>query len=124
MDPSAPALEFERRWYSWGDLALSAKTVGVCVEPGERVAVLLRNHPAHVGLLLGLLQAGACVVTVNPGRGTDRVRSDLAELAGQGVQTVAGRLDDLETFAPATDGMRWLSSDELGVVDVRGHRGE
>jgi acyl-CoA synthetase (AMP-forming)/AMP-acid ligase II len=122
LDPSAPALEFERRWYSWGDLALSAKTVGVCVEPGERVAVLLRNHPAHVGLLLGLLQAGACVVTVNPGRGTDRVRSDLAELAGQGVQTVAGRLDDLETFAPATDGMRWLSSDELGVVDVGGHR--
>ena len=41
LDPSAPALEFERRWYSWGDLAASADAVEPRVEPGERVAVLV-----------------------------------------------------------------------------------
>ena len=42
-----------------------------CVEPGERVAVLLRNRPPQVGLVLGLLRAGACVVTDEP-RARDR----------------------------------------------------
>ncbi len=121
LDPSAPALEFDRRWYSWGDLAASATPVGGCVGPGERVAVLLRNHPAHVGLLLGLLQAGACVVTVNPGRGTDRVRGDLADLAAQGVGAIAGQSDDLSTFAPPVESVRWILTNRLGDVDVSGH---
>ena len=33
-----------------------------------RSGVLLRNRPASVGLLLGVLRAGGCVVTINPGR--------------------------------------------------------
>jgi acyl-CoA synthetase (AMP-forming)/AMP-acid ligase II len=124
LDPLAPALEFERRWHSWGELADSAKVVGKHVSPGDRVAVLLRNHPSHVGLLLGLLQAGACVVTVNPGRGTDRVRSDLADLTRLGVAALAGRHVDLETLAPPPDNVRWLSSNELGSVKVTGERPE
>jgi acyl-CoA synthetase (AMP-forming)/AMP-acid ligase II len=82
--------------------------------PGERVAVLLRNRPAHVGLLLGLLRAGACVVTANPERGAERVREDLASLA---VGTIAGERADLDALAPTA---RWFTSDELGTVAVDG----
>jgi acyl-CoA synthetase (AMP-forming)/AMP-acid ligase II len=92
IDPSAPAFEFERRWHSWGDLRDAADAVAPHVEPGTRVGVLLRNRPPHVGLLLGLLRAGACVVVVNPGRGDDRVRDDLSTL---GVPVLAGAPDDL-----------------------------
>ena len=98
LDPSAPALEFQHRWYPWGDLGATADAVEPHVAPGERVAVLLRNRPPHVGLLLGLLRAGACVVTANPERGTERVRADLESL---GVGTVAGERADLDAFAPA-----------------------
>ena len=49
-------------------------------EPGAQVGILLRNRPASVGLLLGVLSAGGCVVTINPGRGVDRTRDDIAEL--------------------------------------------
>jgi acyl-CoA synthetase (AMP-forming)/AMP-acid ligase II len=114
LDPSAPALEFECAWYTWGDLAAVGRAMAQLVEPGERVAVLLRNRPAQVGLALGLLRAGACVVTVNPDRGTERVRADVESL---GVATVAGAADDLESLAPK---VRWFVSDKLGVLDIYG----
>jgi acyl-CoA synthetase (AMP-forming)/AMP-acid ligase II len=114
LDRSAPALEFEGRWYSWGDLAVAAAAVAEHVAPAERVAVLLRNRPPHVGVLLGLLRAGACVVTANPERGTDRVRADLESL---GVATIAGESDDLAALAPPA---RWMTGDVLGRVELTG----
>jgi acyl-CoA synthetase (AMP-forming)/AMP-acid ligase II len=114
IDPAAPALEFGRRWYPWGDLAATADAVAPHIVAGERVAVLLRNRPSHVGLLLGLLRAGACVVTANPDRGAERVRSDLGSLE---VGTVAGERADLDAFAPEA---RWFTSAVLGEVDVTG----
>jgi acyl-CoA synthetase (AMP-forming)/AMP-acid ligase II len=75
------------------------------------VALLLRNRPEHVGLLIGLISAGACVVTVNPGRGIERVRADVAEL---GMGTVAGTSEDLKALAPRPDEVRWISSEALG----------
>ncbi|HVM64231.1 MAG TPA: AMP-binding protein [Acidimicrobiales bacterium] len=114
LEPSAPALEFERRWYRWGELGAAADAIAPHVGAGERVAVLLRNRPAHVGLLLGLLRRGACAVTANPERGVDRVGADLASL---GVGTFAGEPADLEAFAPPG---RWLASDALGALQVSG----
>jgi acyl-CoA synthetase (AMP-forming)/AMP-acid ligase II len=115
LDPSAPALEFSREWFSWGDIAATATLLEPEVQSGERVALLLRNSPPHVGLLIGLLRAGACVVTVNPGRGVDRVREDLA---GLGVGTVAGTRADLEQLAPDSTQVRWIVSEALGSVAV------
>ena len=52
LDPSARALEFERRWYSWGDLAASAKAVGASAFAGREhdvelvLAVAAALHPA------------------------------------------------------------------------------
>ncbi len=115
LDPDAPAMEFDRQWFRWGDIAESARLVGASVAPGERVALLLRNRPEHVGLLIGLISAGACVVTVNPGRGDERVRDDLAEL---GAGTVAGSRDDVQALAPGTEQVRWMTSHALGSVKV------
>jgi long-chain acyl-CoA synthetase len=114
LDPAAPALESAGQWHTWGELGAAAAAVGELVSPGERVAVLLRNHPPHVGLLVGLLAAGACVVAVNPERGDQRVRDDLAALD---VGTVAGEQADLESFAPD---LRWLVSDSLGTIAAKG----
>src|SRR3974390_2644593 len=115
IDPAAPALEFAREWYPWGDLAATADAVAPHVVAGERVAVLLRNRPPHVALLLGLLRAGACVVTANPDRGAERVRADMQSL---GVGTFAGTGEDLEAFAPK---VRWFASDRLGALGGGGN---
>ncbi len=116
IDPSADALEFERRWLPWSDLAATGAALEAQVQPGERVAVLLRNRPPQVGLVLGLLASGACVVTVNPDRGIERVRADLDTL---GVATIAGEPADLEALAPR---VRWLASSILGKVEEMGER--
>ena len=60
LDATAPAFEFQGTWHTWGELAATADAVAPHVVPGARVGLMLRNRPAHIGLLLGLLRAGAC----------------------------------------------------------------
>ena len=75
VDPGAPAIEFEGSWSSWGEVSDTVEQAAALVaEPGAAVGILLRNRPASVGLLLGVLQAGGCVVTINPSRGPERTR--------------------------------------------------
>ena len=45
-----------------------------------RVGILLRNSPAHVGALLGVLAGGGTVVVINPSRGDERTRADISAL--------------------------------------------
>jgi acyl-CoA synthetase (AMP-forming)/AMP-acid ligase II len=103
IDPEARALEFDRRWYTWGQLDATMSSIGEQVpEPGTQVGILLRNRPAHVGALLGVLRAGGCAVTINPHRGVARTREDIAGLA---LDVVVGTDEDLGEFA-APPGVR------------------
>jgi acyl-CoA synthetase (AMP-forming)/AMP-acid ligase II len=116
IDPAAPALEFEGTWHSWGELAAIADSVASAL--GERglgdgapVGLMLRNRPALLGALLGLLRAGACVVTINPLLGAERLRSDVPTL---GLPLLLGAPDDLALLPagalPAT------ARGEIGVL--------
>ncbi len=117
IDPAAPAFEFEQHWYSWGDLRASAGTIAAAVEPGTRIGVLLRNRPPQIGLLVGLLRAGACVVTINPDRGDERVRSDLA---GLDLAALAGEPRDLAAFGDASAAALRLVSEHPAAVTIVG----
>jgi acyl-CoA synthetase (AMP-forming)/AMP-acid ligase II len=104
LDPSAPALEFDGAWRTWGDLAAAADAVDDALRErglgeGAPVGLMLRNRPAALGTLLGLLRAGACVVTVNPLLGAERLRSDVPRL---GLPLLLGAADDL-ALIPADD---------------------
>jgi acyl-CoA synthetase (AMP-forming)/AMP-acid ligase II len=119
LDPSAPALEFEQRWYSWGDLGRTADDVARALHDagageGAPVGVLLRNRPVPVGLMLGCLRAGACLVTINPTLGDDRVRADLATLE---LAVLAGERRDVDAHVDAEIAARSvvLTLDDLGA---------
>jgi long-chain acyl-CoA synthetase len=97
LDPSAPALEFAGEWSTWGDLAATADAVDAVLAerglgPGAPVGLMLRNRPVALATLLGLLRAGACVVTVNPMLGAERVRTDVP---GLDLPLLLGARDDL-----------------------------
>ena len=85
LQPGANAVEFEGHWHTWGQLGERAHAIA-SIAPrhtaSERpqVGVLLRNHPVHVAALLGVLLSGGCLVTINPARGDDRTRADIAGL--------------------------------------------
>jgi acyl-CoA synthetase (AMP-forming)/AMP-acid ligase II len=97
LDPAAQAVEANGRWWTWRDLAATADEVDRALAaaglgPGAPVGIMLRNRPAALGAFLGLLRAGACVVTMNPLLGTERLRADLAALE---LPMVIGAPDDL-----------------------------
>lgn len=91
LDPSARALQYDGRWSSWGQLAQLARRIGALTGP-VRVGIMLRNQPAHVAALLGVLEAGGTVVVINPSRGDDRTRADIAAL---GLPVIIGVADDI-----------------------------
>lgn len=125
LDPHAPALEFEGRWYPWSALAKTAAGVAAVMTRlemtgGTPVAVLLRNRPAAVGLMLAVLRANGCVVVVNSHLGVERVRADLAALD---VTLIVGETCDVEAIVD--DDLRRRATvfalDDLGAdprVDV------
>ncbi|HEY5842440.1 MAG TPA: AMP-binding protein [Mycobacterium sp.] len=85
LDPVAPAVQYEGQWVSWGQLDDMARQIGALTarhgngDP-PRVGILLRNSPAHVGALLGVLAGGGTVVVINPSRGDERTRADISAL--------------------------------------------
>jgi long-chain acyl-CoA synthetase len=101
LQPDGHAIEYAGQWISWrqvGDLArhIAALTARHGVQP--RVGMLLRNRPGHVAAFLGVLLRGATVVTINPSRGDERTRADIAALR---LPMVAGEPDDLTMFVTA-----------------------
>ncbi len=58
LDPDGRAIEYEDRWFSWAQLGATSRAVADTVGPGAQVGILLRNSPAHVAALLGVLLAG------------------------------------------------------------------
>ncbi len=114
IDPAAPAVEFDRRWYTWGDLAATIDHLATHVDgPGAQVGVILRNRPAHIGALLGVLAAGGCAVAINPQRGVERARDDIDRL---GLGTLIGTGQDLAALAAPSPSTTTIALDELGVA--------
>ena len=98
LDPTAPALQFEGRWFTWGQVATAARRIGALTGQG-RVGILLRNEPVHVAALLGVLAGGGTVVVINPSRGDDRARADLEALQ---LPVLIGLQADLAALAPTS----------------------
>jgi long-chain acyl-CoA synthetase len=117
IDPSAPAIEFAGRWRTWGELSSTVEFVaGQLPVAGTRIGVLLRNRPAPVALLLGSLRAGACVVAIDPQRGAERTRGELASLD---LACVAGEPEDLAALVgPDVAATTLCARDVGGAVDV------
>jgi long-chain acyl-CoA synthetase len=114
IDPSAPAIEFERRWRTWGELASTVDAVAAQIPTaGTRIGVLLRNRPAHVGLVLGAIRAGACLVAIDPQRGAERVRREVAAL---GLPVVAGDPEDLARLVDPEVAATRIGTRDLGAA--------
>lgn len=101
LDPVAPALQYDGRWSTWGQVATLARRIGE-LSAGTRVGIMLRNQPAHVAALLGVLSAGGTVVVINPSRGDERTRADIEALALPVLIGLAEDVAALTTRSPAT----------------------
>jgi acyl-CoA synthetase (AMP-forming)/AMP-acid ligase II len=98
LDPAARAIQYDGRWASWGQVGRAARRIGA-LTGARRVGVMLRNTPAHVAALLGVLEAGGTVVVINPSRGDERTRADTTALA---LPVIVGLEDDLASLVTPT----------------------
>jgi acyl-CoA synthetase (AMP-forming)/AMP-acid ligase II len=98
LQPGAAAIEYDGQWSTWRQVAGLAGAIKT-LEVGQRqVGILLRNKPAHVAALLGVLLGGGTVVVINPSRGDDRTRADIEALE---LPFIVGERDDLANLVPA-----------------------
>ena len=98
LDPAAAAIEFEGSWVTWAQVGTLAKRITALVGTAS-VGIMLRNQPAHVAALLGVLAGGGTVVVINPARGDERTRADLDALQ---LPMIIGLASDLTALAPST----------------------
>ncbi|MBV9842367.1 MAG: long-chain fatty acid--CoA ligase [Sphingomonadaceae bacterium] len=71
IDPTAPAMEFEGRWESWGGLATRMGEIdrligSLGLDAETRVGIMLRNRLPHLAALYTLIATERCMVTLNP----------------------------------------------------------
>jgi long-chain acyl-CoA synthetase len=97
LQPDSHAIEYEGRWISWREVGETARRIASLAAGHAGVGMLLRNRPGHVAAFLGVLLGGGTVVTINPARGDDRTRADIAAL---GLPLIIGEPDDLATLVP------------------------
>ncbi len=84
-DPARPAIEFEQRWYTWGELRAVAESVIAALDasgvaPAAPVAFIPRNSPAAIAALLALLAQGRTIRMIYPFQSADGIASSISRL--------------------------------------------
>lgn len=85
IDAEAPAIEYEGRWTSWGELKGIVEGVDDSLErvgasANAAVGAVLRNTPNHAGLVLSLVASDRCLVTLNPFYPDETLAADIRKL--------------------------------------------
>jgi acyl-CoA synthetase (AMP-forming)/AMP-acid ligase II len=111
------ALEFDGAWLTWDEMSAAMARIDEVIDHATTsdqpaVGVLVRNKPVHVAALLAILRRGGCVVVINPSRGTENIRSDLADLR---LPLVLGEPADVEAAAGACDVTTTASFVDIGA---------
>jgi acyl-CoA synthetase (AMP-forming)/AMP-acid ligase II len=98
LQPDSNAIEHAGQWISWREVGDMAREIASLTTEHDGVGMLLRNRPGQVAAFLGVLLGGGTVVAINPARGDERTRADIAALE---LSLVNGEADDLATLVPA-----------------------
>lgn len=117
-DPADPAIEFEQRWLTWGEIGHVARQVSDLIEASAcgrsgRVGFVARNRPGDLAAFLGMLARGCTIRMIYPfqspeaiAREIERVRpSVLVAGAEDYSEPLLGALRDQGAAAIALAGM-------------------
>jgi long-chain acyl-CoA synthetase len=84
-EASRPAIEFENRWITWGEMRHVTERMGAFIQAsgvpsGAPVALVARNRPSSVAALLGLIAAGHSIRMVHPFQSPAAMARDVERL--------------------------------------------
>lgn len=123
IDAAADAVEFERRWTSWGGLAQQSAAVIAALEsvgigPDARVGVLLRNHVDLVPVLLALFSSNRCLASLNAVSPDNKLAEDIADAAAPVLVMTAAEVARPDVLAAAKASGAAILVVENGAVQV------
>lgn len=85
IDPSAPALEYQKKWHSWGELTSIIDSIEAVLKEngigaGTRIGGILRNTPPMAAVIIGTIINDRCIVTLNPALPDSKLANDIVTL--------------------------------------------
>lgn len=86
LDPPEPAIEFQRFWRRWADLAAAAGRINEALDnaglgAGARIGALLRNHVDLVPVLLATFLSDRCLASLNAVSPERKLAEDIVDAA-------------------------------------------
>jgi acyl-coenzyme A synthetase/AMP-(fatty) acid ligase len=125
QDPAAQALEYERRWYGWGELRAVADRVcalldAAGVAPGAPIAFVPRNRPSAVAAWLGMVSRGQTIRMVYVFQSAAGVARDLSGLKASAVVLMAQDLSPEVEAAIRKQGLAAITLDGMEARAVPG----
>jgi len=119
-DPGRPLVWYDGRESSWSDVQAAAAGMAAAlaargVRHGDRVAIMARNTPDHVILLLALGRIGAIMVPVNPDFGVEETAYVLEHAGVSGALVGKETIDTVRAASAAVAPAPWLIGLEAGM---------
>jgi long-chain acyl-CoA synthetase len=124
-NPSLPIIEFEQRWYTWGELRHVAELVDAAVEASgagahASIAFAPRNCPSALAALLGLIAAGRTVKMVFAFQSASGIARDLVRLRPAIFIAAPQDLPQAVLDTARAEGIAVLSLSDMDVVALPG----
>src|SRR5262249_52429208 len=84
--PDYPAIEFQKRWYSWDEMRTVAERLNALldasgVDPHAPIAMVPRNRPQALAAVLGLMTRGRTIRMIHVYQSPAGVARDLGRLS-------------------------------------------
>lgn len=122
-DPDRTLIWFQGEKHSWRSVqsvvtGTAAALAARGVQHGDRVAIMGRNSPTHIVLLLALARIGAIMVPVNPDFGIEETRYVLSHAGVSGVFVTAETQDTVVKASSDLDPQPWLAAMDASRSNV------
>lgn len=123
-DPYLPIIEFDKRWYTWGELRhvadrLRASIEASGAEPSATVAFTPRNHPAALAALLGLIADGRTIKMIYAFQSAAGITRDLKRLKPSIFVAASRDLSDVVRETARAEGIAVVALDEgMGIYST------
>ena len=124
-EASLHAVDFEGRWYTWGEMRHVAEGVGSLLGlsgAGNRfpVALIARSRPSTVAALLGLIARGHTIRMVHPFQSSAAMARDVERLKPAALVGAGGDFTDEMRSVLVRGGIAGIATSDMCVAPVSG----
>ena len=124
-EASQPAIYFEGRWFTWGEMRHVAERIGAFLDAsgvptGAPVALVARNRPSSVAALLGLIARSHTIRMVHPFQSPVAMARDVERLSPAALIAAAGEFTDEMCSVLSQYGIAAVAISDMDVAPVPG----